>query len=644
MAIDSAAHTPYHGQHGMIARSNRAGGSTWRELRPIMLLLLLAVVVPAACLLWFMSEAANNERLAARQKLTELYGARLAELQVEVDTYWERKLHALAQSYPGEADGERFARLVEAGVAHSVIVYDGPGRVAYPVAASGRESETDAERTFAREAGILRDKVAALVVTGDVRAASMIVRDELGRPRYRTVHDASGRLIAPSVELLILRHSDPFGDALRDVIRDRLVQRLRDYGDLTLPSGQRRFLMGMLVEEDTTVAFPTLDAERLAAEYLQSEAAAPQALQLACVGSGALWHLGLPDRSLVAIYRPEALADELGALIAAAANVPGVTIDVCPASRRMGEAFLRRPAGRHMPGWELRLAFDAADPFAAAANRKIGVYLWIGLLAIALVAALASTMAGIFLRQIRLTRLKNDFVATVSHELKTPLASMRVLVDTLLEGRTRDEQQAAEYLRLIARENERLSRLIDNFLSFSRMERNKRAFDFESVAAEDIVRPAVEAVRERFEANGCVLEVELPPGLPKVVADRDAMITVLLNLLDNAYKYSQEEKQITVRVFAEKANVFFVVSDKGIGLSRREAGKIMERFYQVDRSLSRKTGGCGLGLSIVKFIVDAHHGSIDIQGQPGEGSTFAVGIPKRSTAGSQQPTTNDHGR
>jgi len=293
-----------------------------------------------------------------------------------------------------------------------------------------------------------------------------------------------------------------------------------------------------------------------------------------------------------------------------------------------------------MPGWELQLALDASDPFAAAANRKIGVYLWTGVLAIMIVAALATLVAGILLRQVRLTRLKNDFVATVSHELKTPLASMRVLVDTLLEGRIRDGQQADEYLRLIARENERLSRLIDNFLSFSRMERNKRTFDFENVAPEDIVGAAVEAVRERFESGGCALETEVAPDLPEVVADRDAMTTVLLNLMDNAYKYSPESKQVTVRVYAEADRVCFAVADKGIGLSRRESRKILERFYQVDRSLSRNTGGCGLGLSIVKFIVDAHQGSIDIQSQPGKGSTFVVGIPVRG-GGNNQPTAKN---
>jgi signal transduction histidine kinase len=255
------------------------------------------------------------------------------------------------------------------------------------------------------------------------------------------------------------------------------------------------------------------------------------------------------------------------------------------------------------------------------------VYLWTGFLVIGMIALLATLMARYLVRQVKLTRLKNNFVATVSHELKTPLASMRVLVDTLLDGNVRDEKQAHEYLELISKENERLSRLIDNFLTFSRMERNKRSFDFANVPPDQIIRTAVDTVRERFEAGGCKLTVEMASDLPRITADHDAMVTVLLNLLDNAFKYSENEKHIILRAFAKDGNVCFSVEDRGIGLSRRAQERIFNRFYQVDQSLSRKTGGCGLGLSIVKFIVDAHGGYIEIDSESGKGSRFTVTVP-----------------
>ncbi len=142
-----------------------------------------------------------------------------------------------------------------------------------------------------------------------------------------------------------------------------------------------------------------------------------------------------------------------------------------------------------------------------------------------------------------------------------------------------------------------------------------------------IVRDAAEAVKTKFSKGKCRFEVNISEDLPDVLADRDAMVTVLVNLLDNAYKYSYDNKQIELRAFSKDGSVCFCVSDKGRGMSRRSARKIFDRFYQADRSLSRGAEGCGLGLSIAKFIVDAHKGTISIESKPGVGSTFTVKLP-----------------
>ena len=240
---------------------------------------------------------------------------------------------------------------------------------------------------------------------------------------------------------------------------------------------------------------------------------------------------------------------------------------------------------------------------------------------------LAALALRLVRRQMALTQLRNDLVANVTHELKTPLSSMRLLVDTLLNSQPLHEQTAREYLQLIAQENLRLSRLIDNFLTFSRMERNKYAFGFKEVPAAAIVEGATTAVREWFSAPGCQFQTHIAPDLPSVMADADAMVSALVNLLDNAYKYSGDEKQITLSARAENGSVFFAVKDNGIGLSSRDTKRIFKRFFQVDQRLSRTGGGCGLGLSIVKFIVTAHHGSVRVESQPGRGSTFTISLP-----------------
>ncbi|MHC4641720.1 MAG: sensor histidine kinase [Planctomycetota bacterium] len=291
------------------------------------------------------------------------------------------------------------------------------------------------------------------------------------------------------------------------------------------------------------------------------------------------------------------------------------------------ESFVKGSVSKYFPGWKIELFFEGVDVSKTAANRQITVYTWTAMLVIVLILVSGGIAGQAVGKQIKLNRLKNDFIATVSHELKTPLASMRVLADTLLEGNYKDQEQATEYLHLICKENKRLSGLIDNFLTFSRMERNKHAFDIVKTSPASIARAADDAVKTKFNKGRCEFKVKIGDDLPDVLADQDAMVTVLVNLLDNAYKYSCDEKHIELRVYSDDDSVSFGVSDNGIGLSQRAIKKIFKRFYQVDRSLSREAEGCGLGLSITKFIVDAHKGSIDIESKPGTGSTFTVKLP-----------------
>ena len=286
------------------------------------------------------------------------------------------------------------------------------------------------------------------------------------------------------------------------------------------------------------------------------------------------------------------------------------------------------PVGAFLPSWGIDIFLRGDSLFDEAARRQQAIYIWTGTLVIVLILLAAGLATQMIHRQIRLNRLKNDFIATVTHELKTPLASMRVLVDTLLEGRTRDSQQATDYLHLIAKENVRLTGLIDNFLTFSRMERNKQAFTVAPTDTAAIVYDATEAVRTRFGMADCRFEMHVEEGLPPVVADHDAMVTVLVNLLDNACKYTGDRKEISLRVRADGPWICFSVTDNGVGIPKRAIRRIFDKFYQVDQTLSRKTGGCGLGLAIVKFIVDAHRGQIAVDSRVGQGSTFTVRLPR----------------
>lgn len=255
------------------------------------------------------------------------------------------------------------------------------------------------------------------------------------------------------------------------------------------------------------------------------------------------------------------------------------------------------------------------------------IYIWTALTAAIAICSIAAAAGLAVNQQLRLRELKNTSVATVAHELRTPLATMRMLVDTLREGRYHSVGQLREYLNLLHAENLRLSRLTEHFLTHSRLERGQQAFAFASVPIGAVVDPTLAALRSKLEAPGCTFTLDVAHTLPEVLADRDSLVTVLINLLDNALKYSGEEKRITLRARREGETLLFVVEDNGIGLTPAERNRIFEPFYQVDQKLSRTRGGCGLGLSIVQAIVTAHRGHVEIASEPGRGAAFAVSIP-----------------
>jgi two-component system phosphate regulon sensor histidine kinase PhoR len=230
-------------------------------------------------------------------------------------------------------------------------------------------------------------------------------------------------------------------------------------------------------------------------------------------------------------------------------------------------------------------------------------------------------------RHLRVAGLKTDLVAAASHELRTPLASMRVLVDGLLADPEPDARKTREYLQLIAIENARLSRLIENFLSFSRLDGGRQPLVFAAVAPATIVETAVGAVSPRLP-EGCDLRVDVAPALPAVMADAEALGAALVNLLDNALKYTSADKRIAVRAGRDGDGfVQFDVVDNGIGIPVREQRRIFRRFYRVDPHLSGDTTGVGLGLSIVEGIVRAHGGTVGVRSEPGAGSTFTLRVP-----------------
>jgi len=621
-------------------------------------LLLFAVLVPAVCLLWFMSAAMRNERLAARQKLAEAYRAQLAVSQARLQQYWSEMVGELDKSEAAAAAPAIFAKCVQSGLVDGVVILDEMGRVTYPNAPCAVSSDfgelepqwqeasqleylrkyTEAARRYealAREttnanaaARAFQSEARCLVQAGQNDAVIQVVSDVFSSERFRQAADLQGRLIAANAELMALELMTNRNSPVFQSIARRLAARLVDYENPVLAAPQRRFLMKEVRRlSPDKIELPILAAEQLAAETGENhpKLASPSALQRGVLPD--LWQFTTPNHRVLALIRSDKLLAAAKAALAPDNSPADVKVTLLPPDVEAADAFLTLPAGEPMPGWRLALSVKDWRFFDVTAGHQTAVYLWTALLAVAGMGVLAVLAARLVRRQMTLARLKNDLAATVSHELKTPLSSMGVLVETLLESEKFDEQKTREYLQLIAQQNERLGRLIQNFLTFSRMERKKYRFQFSLLPARQIVDAAMASLGGRLETPGCRLEVQIEDNLPSVMADQEALVAALINLLENAYKYSEEIKHILLRARTENGSVILSVTDNGIGIAPGERRRIFQPFYQADPCLSRKGGGCGLGLSIVQFITTAHHGSVSVESQPGGGSTFTISLP-----------------
>jgi signal transduction histidine kinase len=230
-------------------------------------------------------------------------------------------------------------------------------------------------------------------------------------------------------------------------------------------------------------------------------------------------------------------------------------------------------------------------------------------------------------QQIELARLKSDFVSNVSHELKTPLALIRLFAETLELGRVRGPEKMQEYYSTIRKESERLTGLINNLLDFSRIEAGGKQYRFERTDLACLVGQALCAYRYQLDQKGFQLEENLAGDLPQVFVDQESYSLCVLNLLDNAVKYSGESRQVAVRLQRENGCLRLEVEDRGIGIGRKDQSHIFEKFYRAGDPLVHNTKGSGLGLSLVKHVAQAHHGSISVESSPGQGSKFILKVP-----------------
>ncbi|PYO57083.1 MAG: PAS domain-containing sensor histidine kinase, partial [Candidatus Rokuibacteriota bacterium] len=236
----------------------------------------------------------------------------------------------------------------------------------------------------------------------------------------------------------------------------------------------------------------------------------------------------------------------------------------------------------------------------------------------------------------RLEQVRTEFVANVSHELRTPLTAIHGYVETLLGGALEEPENARRFLEIVHRQTERLGRLIDDLTDLSNIELGKVSLRLAPTRLDEVLDSVLAVVLPRAQAGGVTVGVELPPGLPSVRADHDRLAQILINLVDNAVKYTPGGGAVTIRASeTEQGTVDVSVADTGVGIPSSDLPRITERFYRVDKARSRELGGTGLGLAIVKHLVLAHGGELGIQSEPGRGTTVRFTLPVSDASGGE---------
>jgi signal transduction histidine kinase len=252
-------------------------------------------------------------------------------------------------------------------------------------------------------------------------------------------------------------------------------------------------------------------------------------------------------------------------------------------------------------------------------------FLILGGLSLLLAGGLVLTYRNVT-KEMALARVKSDFVSNVSHELRTPLSLIRLYAETLEMGRLTSPEKYQEYYCIIRKESERLTALINNILDFSRIEAGRKEYDFRETDMRELVHNTLDSYRYQIEQHGFTFEEKIDE-VPSLRVDREAMARSLVNLVNNALKYSQDRKYIGVNLYRENGSVKLEVIDHGIGIPSQEQQKIFEKFYRVGDPLVHNTKGSGLGLSLVRHIAQAHGGEVFVDSAPGQGSKFTIALP-----------------
>ncbi len=585
--------------------------------RQYLFVLLLVLILPGAIVLWLIYGSYKNVQVVVREELDRVYQSDLKVVKNELRKELEALNERLFQE-PTGASWQAFQKAILDDKASAFLVFSNKSKVIYPVDVPYGQFHGSASQNKGSDIQKLIEEVEILYHRGEPIESIELLRSIL---------ETSAETLASDPELkyrlalfLLLLSEDPLF-----VEQDDLIQWMNEFilsGDTVLTPQRRLFLLDEW-------SFNTSEMSELQNALVLSRVLA-KSYNVANLQDGLnpfldLWIFYKEGRNTCFAFSHDRLFSELEAHL----NSLGREFSYeFRSNKNLSESELPSiPLEAPFNDYSLVINLESSDGLAQAISTQRIIYFAAGALSLLSLLIAASLIIQYIYKQNRVTEMKNSLIATVSHELRTPLSSIRLLVDSLQEDEELDQRRTREYLELISRENLRLSKIIESFLTYSRMERGKEVLELDWHNPEGLIENALQLINGQLEAEQTTFSKYIDGDLPEVYCDGGAITMILINLLENALKYSPEEKQIELRCTAEKAHIVLIVKDDGFGIAQKDQNRIFERFYQVESDLTRHAGGTGLGLSIVKYLVDAHGGTIEVQSEKGKGSRFTVRMP-----------------